>query len=142
MLHGSNKRIYSLDPAHTSVVDIYCLQVRGGVRHAHWVRGGAVLTNTSNTRVSVTHGWNNLTLINIDRCLASVSCCMNEIFKVAYQSAIDTSSKQIFCCHRSAAGRYTCVAEGEGGLAADNATILVTEAASSPDTEVGVKDQD
>ena len=59
------------------------------------------------------------------------------------ESALDTSSKQkIFCCHRSAAGRYTCVAEGEGGLAADNATILVTEAASSPDTEVGVKDQD
>ena len=52
--------------------------MRGGVRHAHWVRGGAVLTNTSNTRVSVTRGWNNLTITNIDRCIASVSGCMNE----------------------------------------------------------------
>ena len=49
------------------------------------------------------------------------------------------TSALISCCHSSASGRYTCVAEGEGGLAADNATILVTEAASSPDTEVGVK---
>ena len=47
----------------------------------------------------------------------------------------------ISCCHSSAAGRYTCVAEGKGGLAADNATIFVTEAASSPDTEVGGKGQ-
>ena len=45
----------------------------------------------------------------------------------------------ISCCHSSAAGRYTCVAEGKGGLAADTATILVTEAASSPDTQVGGK---
>ena len=52
--------------------------MRGGARNAHWVRGGAVLSNTSNTRVTVTRGWNNLTITNIDRFIASVGGCMNE----------------------------------------------------------------
>ena len=73
MLHGSNKRTVTGFISHKCC---YCLKVRGGVRHAHWVRGGAVLSNTSNTRVSVTRGWNNLTITNIDRCV--VSGCVNE----------------------------------------------------------------